>query len=87
MRTAILSPGAVVSAGRRNTIMDLRDIRISMDRKTGAEVLMIDMLDEYGFDFPYIPPSDMSAAEKARVEKLYADRGIAFGTPIMDING
>lgn len=57
------------------------------DRKTGAEVLMIDMLDEYGFDFPYIPPSDMSAAEKARVEKLYADRGIAFGTPIMDING
>lgn len=40
------------------------------DTRKGNEVIMIDMLDRYGFDFDYIPPSDMSRAEKERVEQL-----------------
>ena len=40
------------------------------DPRKGNEVIMIDMLERYGFDFDYIPPSDMSRAEKERVEQL-----------------
>ena len=40
------------------------------DIRKGNEVIMIDMLERYGFDFDYIPPSDMSRAEKERVEQL-----------------
>lgn len=54
------------------------------DATKGNEVLMVDMLDRYGFDFPYIPPSDMGRKENARIEKLYADRGLPMGSPIMD---
>ena len=38
---------------------------------------MIDMLERYGFDFDYIPPSDMSRAEKERVEQLSQKGGPA----------
>ena len=39
------------------------------------EVIMIDMLDRYGFDFEYVHPSDMSRAERARVEELFRKTG------------
>lgn len=45
------------------------------DIKKGNEVIMIDMLDKYGFDFDYIPPSDMTKAEKERVEMLMQKGG------------
>ena len=47
------------------------------DTRKGNEVIMIDMLERYGFDFDYIPPSDMSRAEKERVEQLYQKGGPA----------
>lgn len=40
--------------------------------KQGNEVIMIDMLDKYGFDFDYVPPSDMSRAEEKRVNELFS---------------
>ena len=40
------------------------------DIRKGNEVIMIDMFERYGFDFDYIPPSVMSAAEKERYEEL-----------------
>lgn len=43
------------------------------DISKGNEVIMIDMLDRYGFDFDYIPPSKMSNAEKERYEQLIND--------------
>ena len=45
------------------------------DIKKGNEVIMIDMLDRYGFDFEYVHPSDMSRAERARVEELFRKTG------------
>lgn len=45
------------------------------DPKQGNEVIMIDMLDRYGFDFEYIPPSNMSRAEKERVDALLTKGG------------
>ncbi|HUM84098.1 MAG TPA: hypothetical protein PLN48_10025 [Lachnospiraceae bacterium] len=54
------------------------------DVRAGNEVIMIDFLDRYGFDFPYIPPSDMSKGEKARVEELYRSRGADLGSEIVD---
>ena len=45
------------------------------DTKKGNEVIMLDMLDRYGFDFDYIPPSDMSRAEKERYEQLCREGG------------
>jgi hypothetical protein len=42
------------------------------DPKQGNEVIMIDMLDKYGFDFDYVPPSDMSRAEEKRVNELFS---------------
>ena len=45
------------------------------DTRKGNEVIMIDMLEHYGFDFDYIPPSDMNRAEKERVEQLYQKGG------------
>ena len=47
------------------------------DTRKGNEVILIDMLERYGFDFDYIPPSDMSRAEKERVEQLYQKGGPA----------
>ena len=47
------------------------------DTRKGNEVIMIDMLERYGFDFDYIPPSNMSRAEKERVEQLYQKGGPA----------
>ena len=47
------------------------------DTRKGNEVIMIDMLERYGFDFDYIPPSDMSRAEKVRVKQLYQKGGPA----------
>ena len=44
------------------------------DTRKGNEVIMIDMLERYGFDFDYIPPSDMSRAEKERIKQLF-DKG------------
>jgi len=41
-----------------------------VDTRRGNEVIMIDMLERYGFDFDYVPPSNMSRAEKERVEEL-----------------
>lgn len=40
------------------------------DTRKGNEIIMIDMLERYGFDFDYVPPSEMSRAEKERVEKF-----------------
>lgn len=40
--------------------------------KQGNEVIMIDMLDKYGFDFDYVPPSDSSRAEAKRVSELFS---------------
>ena len=45
------------------------------DTRKCNEVIMIDMLERYGFDFDYIPPSDMSRAEKERVEQLLQKGG------------
>lgn len=45
------------------------------DTRKGNEVIMIDMLERYGFDFDYIPPSDMTKAEKERVEELLQKGG------------
>ena len=45
------------------------------DTRKGNEVIMVDMLDRYGFDFDYIPPSDMSRAEKERYEQLLQKGG------------
>lgn len=45
------------------------------DPKQGNEVIMIDMLDRYGFDFEYIPPSSMTRAEKKRVDELLGKGG------------
>lgn len=45
------------------------------DTRQGNEVILIDMLDRYGFDFDYIPPSDMSRAEKERYEQLCKEGG------------
>jgi hypothetical protein len=45
------------------------------DPRQGNEVIMIDMLDRYGFDFEYIPPSNMSRAEKERVDALLTKGG------------
>ena len=42
------------------------------DTKQGNEVIMIDMLDKYGFDFDYVPPSDPSRAEEKRVNELFS---------------
>ena len=36
---------------------------------------MIDMLERYGFDFDYIPPSDMSRAESERYKQLLQKGG------------
>ena len=47
------------------------------DIRKGNEVIMIDMLERYGFDFDYIPPSNMSRAEKERVKQLYQKGGPA----------
>ena len=46
------------------------------DIRKGNEVIMIDMLERYGFDFDYIPPSDMSRAEKERVEQFLRKGGL-----------
>lgn len=40
------------------------------DIRQGNEILMIDMLEKYGFDFTYVPPSSMTRAEKARVDAM-----------------
>jgi len=45
------------------------------DTGKGNELIMIDMLERYGFDFEYIPPSDMSRIEKERVELLLKKGG------------
>ncbi len=45
------------------------------DTRKGNEVIMINMLERYGFDFDYIPPSDMSRAERERYEELMQKGG------------
>lgn len=40
------------------------------DPKQGNEIIMIDMLEKYGFDFDYVPSSKPSRAEAKRVNEL-----------------
>lgn len=40
------------------------------DTKKSNEIIMVDMLERYGFDFEYIPQSDPSRAEKERYEQF-----------------
>ena len=44
--------------------------KIDCLKNSNNEIIMIDMLEKYGWDFPYIPPSDMSKAEAERVARL-----------------
>lgn len=39
-------------------------------KNANNEVLMIDMLEKYGWDFPYIPPSAPTKAEIDRIKKM-----------------
>lgn len=39
-------------------------------KNTNNEVVMIDMLEKYGWDFPYIPPSSPTKAESKRINKM-----------------
>lgn len=74
--------------GLRDRLLAWVEIFVNnVDVAQGNEVLMIDMLDRYGFDFPYIPPSDMTRKEKARVERLYAERSVPLGSAITDEGG
>lgn len=43
-------------------------------KNVNNEVAMIDMMEKYGWDFPYVPPSDMSKAERIRVQKMKGDK-------------
>ena len=62
----------------RDRILSWVEVFVNVaDTRKGNEVIMIDMLERYGFDFDYIPPSDMSRAEKERVEQLYQKGGPA----------
>lgn len=62
----------------RDRILSWVEVFVNVaDMRKGNEVIMIDMLERYGFDFDYIPPSDMSRAEKERVEQLYQKGGPA----------
>lgn len=38
------------------------------------EILMIDMLDKYGWDFPYIPPSSPTKAEAERINRMFGHK-------------
>ena len=62
----------------RDRILSWGEVFVNVaDTRKGNEVILIDMLERYGFDFDYIPPSDMSRAEKERVEQLYQKGGPA----------
>lgn len=71
---------------RINTLPDeiLRDRILSWveifvngaDVRQGNEVIMLDMLERYGFDFDYIPPSSMSRAEQKRYKELLENGGL-----------
>lgn len=39
------------------------------DISLGNEIILIDLLEEYGLSFDYVPPSNMNRAEKERYEK------------------
>lgn len=45
-----------------------------IDLKQGNEVLLIDMLDKYGWDFEYIEPSSKSKAESLRIQQHNHDK-------------
>lgn len=39
-------------------------------KNANNEVLMIDMLEKYGWDFPYVPPSSPSKAERLKIQEM-----------------
>ena len=43
-------------------------------KNTNNEVLMIDMMEKYGWDFQYVLPSSLSKAEAERIQKMKDDR-------------
>ena len=43
-------------------------------KNANDEVLMIDMMEKYGWDFPYIPPSAPTKAEAERIKRMESNR-------------
>ena len=72
----ILRINALPDEMQRDRILSWIEIFVNgADTRQGNEVILMNMLDRYGFDFEYIPPSKMSRAEKERYELLCKEGG------------
>lgn len=57
----------------RDYIISILAVYVDGFDNKNNEIVMIDMLEKYGWDFEYVHPSDMSKAEKERYEKYLED--------------